>query len=212
MALITCDECGKSVSTKASTCPHCGAPVVCELKKSATAEASTLHLVTDPPIRLEPKVPSPIPEASRASDANEGHGNPQSMPGVGRTQPSKEASAHIEKAKTKSSSSNELLIVMIVVISFFCGFGGQHMFYSVLINSSLLSDVEVIELVISGLVLFCLGGACCFALEKLGVSSKYCGTAFMCGLFLPFLLHRYGIIGGQQHPVINFEPSLKSGR
>ena len=27
MALIKCEECGKEVSTKAKTCPHCGAPV-----------------------------------------------------------------------------------------------------------------------------------------------------------------------------------------
>ena len=28
MALIHCTECGKEISDKASTCPHCGAPVV----------------------------------------------------------------------------------------------------------------------------------------------------------------------------------------
>jgi hypothetical protein len=28
MALVNCEECGKTVSTKATTCPHCGAPVV----------------------------------------------------------------------------------------------------------------------------------------------------------------------------------------
>ena len=27
MALITCDECGEGVSSKAATCPKCGAPV-----------------------------------------------------------------------------------------------------------------------------------------------------------------------------------------
>ena len=26
MALIECSECGKNISTKASICPHCGAP------------------------------------------------------------------------------------------------------------------------------------------------------------------------------------------
>jgi hypothetical protein len=26
MALVKCDECGKDVSTRAETCPHCGAP------------------------------------------------------------------------------------------------------------------------------------------------------------------------------------------
>jgi endogenous inhibitor of DNA gyrase (YacG/DUF329 family) len=28
MALIACAECGKEISDKASTCPHCGAPVI----------------------------------------------------------------------------------------------------------------------------------------------------------------------------------------
>ncbi len=28
MALINCSECGKEISNKAQTCPHCGAPVV----------------------------------------------------------------------------------------------------------------------------------------------------------------------------------------
>ena len=35
MALIKCTECGKEISSKANTCPHCGAPLVKEKKKGS---------------------------------------------------------------------------------------------------------------------------------------------------------------------------------
>ena len=35
MALIKCTECGKEISSKAKTCPHCGAPLVKEKKKGS---------------------------------------------------------------------------------------------------------------------------------------------------------------------------------
>lgn len=35
MALISCSECGKQVSDKASTCPNCGAPVVVPSRRGA---------------------------------------------------------------------------------------------------------------------------------------------------------------------------------
>ncbi len=40
MALIQCPECGKEVSTAASSCPHCGYP----LKKEEPAEYETMTI------------------------------------------------------------------------------------------------------------------------------------------------------------------------
>ena len=42
MALIKCKECGKEVSKKAETCPHCGAPVK---KKGGSAGCLTIILL-----------------------------------------------------------------------------------------------------------------------------------------------------------------------
>ena len=36
MALIACPECGKDISTKAETCPHCGAPIGAAPEVNAT--------------------------------------------------------------------------------------------------------------------------------------------------------------------------------
>ncbi len=50
MALIECDECGKRISSKAETCPHCGAPVggdtappLGEFQKGVTTRPDLLH-------------------------------------------------------------------------------------------------------------------------------------------------------------------------
>ena len=38
MTLIKCEECGKEISDKAATCPHCGAPTVKSEEKSKRNE------------------------------------------------------------------------------------------------------------------------------------------------------------------------------
>lgn len=53
MALISCEDCGREVSTKAAACPHCGCPVPAQ---------------TDPPPPVtpaapEPAAPPPLPDA-----------------------------------------------------------------------------------------------------------------------------------------------------
>lgn len=35
MALINCEECGKEISDKAISCPHCGAPLIDKKKKQS---------------------------------------------------------------------------------------------------------------------------------------------------------------------------------
>lgn len=42
MALIPCDECGSQVSTRAATCPKCGAPVVPVVKAEQEAIGTPL--------------------------------------------------------------------------------------------------------------------------------------------------------------------------
>jgi hypothetical protein len=39
MALISCRECGKPVSTEASACPHCGTPQTCGYPERFAQEA-----------------------------------------------------------------------------------------------------------------------------------------------------------------------------
>lgn len=38
MALIKCSECGKEISDKAYTCPHCGAPLNQSIKINLLSE------------------------------------------------------------------------------------------------------------------------------------------------------------------------------
>lgn len=46
MALIKCSECGKDVSEIAATCPHCGAPVVSDIKTHAEKAASNNYIAS----------------------------------------------------------------------------------------------------------------------------------------------------------------------
>ena len=47
MALITCEECLREISSRASSCPHCGCPAGKELQKLKTVETSIIDLPSD---------------------------------------------------------------------------------------------------------------------------------------------------------------------
>ena len=67
MAIIACHECGGKVSTTASACPHCGAPVDPDLAKAAQAaeeidtQESEVPEVTDVSAAPDPVPPPPMP-------------------------------------------------------------------------------------------------------------------------------------------------------
>lgn len=62
MALIPCPECGKEISTSATTCPHCGLPNPSQVKKPGAEGAAK-----QPPPRREPE-----PEESQKKKNNIG--------------------------------------------------------------------------------------------------------------------------------------------
>lgn len=43
MALIKCTECGKEISDKATSCPHCGAPIVTEVDSNEPTVSSQIY-------------------------------------------------------------------------------------------------------------------------------------------------------------------------
>lgn len=43
MALVRCPDCGKDVSTRASSCPNCGGPVAAEENKDKEIKVITEH-------------------------------------------------------------------------------------------------------------------------------------------------------------------------
>ena len=47
MSLIRCSECGKEISDKANTCPHCGAPVEKSETAAETPKAKVWYDVPD---------------------------------------------------------------------------------------------------------------------------------------------------------------------
>ena len=47
MALITCEECGREISSRASSCPHCGCPNGDEFRDVKTVETSIVDLPSD---------------------------------------------------------------------------------------------------------------------------------------------------------------------
>lgn len=49
MALITCPECGKEISDKATTCPNCGMPLVAETSEEAPTTVSKENIPVTPP-------------------------------------------------------------------------------------------------------------------------------------------------------------------
>lgn len=71
MVLVDCQECGGKVSTKAKSCPHCGAPVECpkptqELKAQEVEALTSLRATTstlNPPaesVKEKPASPDPV--------------------------------------------------------------------------------------------------------------------------------------------------------
>lgn len=60
MALITCPECGKEISDKATTCPNCGMPLVAETSEEAPTTVSKENIPVTPPSgiqkRTSPKI------------------------------------------------------------------------------------------------------------------------------------------------------------
>ena len=53
MALIKCSECGNSVSDKAVTCPHCGAPISRAKETAAAGQALTTVQQTSKKLKAE---------------------------------------------------------------------------------------------------------------------------------------------------------------
>ena len=47
MALINCEECGREVSDRARSCPHCGFPVKCDEPEVQHIETSIVDLPSD---------------------------------------------------------------------------------------------------------------------------------------------------------------------
>jgi hypothetical protein len=54
MALVPCRECGKSISTEATSCPHCGCPV----RAAATAMPATTAQASPPSTPPQPAIPT----------------------------------------------------------------------------------------------------------------------------------------------------------
>jgi hypothetical protein len=52
MALITCEECGKSISDRASSCPHCGMPLSANPVTPAPDASPTPVMTTDSPSKF----------------------------------------------------------------------------------------------------------------------------------------------------------------
>lgn len=68
MALIPCVECKREISTLATACPGCGAPVSASLAvKTASTPASPPALASPMPQALEPKRPSPDQSPAHAA-------------------------------------------------------------------------------------------------------------------------------------------------
>ncbi|MFA6904369.1 MAG: zinc ribbon domain-containing protein [Gallionellaceae bacterium] len=65
MALINCNECGKEISDKATTCPHCGAPTVNVSQNiadpNACSKCGTHYIAEKKPVTLSPVMIVSIP-------------------------------------------------------------------------------------------------------------------------------------------------------